>query len=368
MSDVLNIDVPNIGQLSYAANREYMSRPADQRFETIDALKAAVDARRMVSFETMADVTDMEFVPSPEGGIYVASKKLPAPALPTHYSFGQAAALVKAPAAYLRTLPNDLAAKALNYGVSQRDAESIKLLSFDDDALDRTRVQAFTSQTYGRIWDADVVAAAQKIVGADPRWTNPLEWSGKRGGLYASDRDCFMFFIDGGSMVDGGSDRDQLNRGFFMWNSEVGNATFGIASFLFRVVCGNHIIHNMEGVKLLRIRHTSGGPERFINEAIPALQEYVAASAKPLEETVKRAKLFLLPKEENDFSQFFLTKGFSKGEVRRAKAMADQMEGQSAFLWDMVNGFTAIARELAFVDARNDLDKRAGKLLDLVKA
>ena len=35
---------------------------------------------------------------------------------------------------------------------------------------------------------------------------NPREWGGKPGGLYASDSDCFLFFIDGGSLVDGGGE------------------------------------------------------------------------------------------------------------------------------------------------------------------
>jgi hypothetical protein len=32
----------------------------------------------------------------------------------------------------------------------------------------------------------------------------------------------------------------------------------------------------------------------------------------------------------------------------------------------MLNGFTASARELAWIDARVDLSKRAGKLLEIV--
>ncbi len=117
---------------------------------------------------------------------------------------------------------------------------------------------------------------------------------------------------------------------------------------------------------MLKIRHTSGGPERFLAEAVPALKEYVNSSAKVLEGAVKAAKQLILPKEEKEFVQFFATKGFTKAEIRRAKTFSEQEEGGSYTLWQMQQGFTRAARDVAFIDARADLERRAGKLLDLV--
>ena len=264
-------------------------------------------------------------------------------ALPTNYSFGQSSRLLGAPAQWLRTLgqagQHELVAKNLNTAISLRgdklegEKGDVKVLLVSDDEGENTTLQAVTSKTYGRIWDADVVKMTKRLVEAHPEFHNPLEWSGRRGGLYASDRDVFMFFIDGGSIVDGGADllsggdRDQLHRGFFVWNSEVGAATMGIAAFLFRMVCGNHMIHGIEGVRLLKIRHTSGGPERFLTEVMPALEEYTNASAKPLEAAVKAAKQFALPSEDAKLADFFVKKGFTKAEVKRAKQYAEVEEG-----------------------------------------
>jgi Domain of unknown function (DUF932) len=373
--------------LATAVQHQWATRPADERFASLDNLEAAVASRRTRSLEFKTDSTRMQFQASPDGDVQLLSRRTGVIS-PSHWSFGQTAALVGAPSAYLRKLPAPLAAQCLNHGVASRSVEGVKLMVIDPPDTEKTLVpngtlplvangrpilQAVTSQTYGRIWDADVVHAARRIVdystehGAKP-FFNPKEWGGQPGGLYGSDHDVFLFFIDGGSIVDGGGDRDQMNRGWFMWNSEVGASIFGIASFLFRFVCGNYMIHGMEGVKLIRIRHTSGGPERFVNEALPALQEYVQASAKPVEAAVRKAKALLLPVDTTEHFDFFAGRNFTKAEINRAIASADREEGGHQTLWQMINGFTASARDMAYVDARIDLQRRAGKLLEQLAA
>lgn len=51
---------------------------------------------------------------------------------PTHWSFGQLASLVGAPAAYLRQLPAPLAGINLQYGLTSRRAEQVKTLEIED--------------------------------------------------------------------------------------------------------------------------------------------------------------------------------------------------------------------------------------------
>ncbi len=368
-----------VSEVAGLAQREYYKRPADQRFSDIDALEQSVLSRRQRSVAFDVSPGAFEFSHTAEDGVIVLARKVDSPAKPTHYSFGQAAGLVKFNAESLRLLGeggrHDLVAANLNAALQIRKDrldKDVKVMLVDaEDGESAPTLQAVTSPTYGRIWDADVVKATRKILDANPQFQNPLEWGGKRGGLYASDRDVFMLYVDGGSIVDGGADllnggdRDQLHRGFMVWNSEVGSSTFGIAAFLFRMICGNHMIHGIEGTKLVKIRHTSGGPERFVNEAIPALKEYVNASAGPIESAVKAAKGILLPAEDTKFTDFFVKKGFTKSEVKKAKAFAEAEEGGARTLWQMQQGFTRAARDLAFMDARTELERRAGKLLDL---
>ena len=56
---------------------------------------------------------------------------------------------------------------------------------------------------------------------------------------------------------------------------------------------------------------------------------------------------------------------FSRAEVTQAIAFAKAEEGEARTVWDFVQGFTAYARGFDWIDARVDLETRAGKLMDL---
>lgn len=350
----------------HRAHREWTSRPADQRFETLIALAAAVNARRMQSWSE--PVRKLRARAVEDEGIVLEGDGLSMALTPTNWSFGQVARLADAPGGYLSRLPAELAVQNLNFGLLNRHLAETKVLGVTSE--EGGTLQAVTGLRYGRIWDAQVVHAAQEIVArSNGRFFNPKDWSGRPSGLYASDRDCFLFFIDGGSMVDGGGERDQLHRGFYMWNSEVGAKTFGLALFLFRVTCGNHIIWGQEKKVEIRIRHSLNAPERFAAEAYPALQDWIHESVAPLEGQIRRAKAFALPapgKDNADLVTWFRGQGFTAPEARAAIAAADAEEGRCATLWDAVQGITAYAKKLDWIDARTDLERRGGQLFDLV--
>lgn len=358
------------------ANKQWMNRPADERFETLDALRASVQDRRMRSRSVDIDLPRIE-ASNIEGGLIINSGIQPSK--PSHWSFGQLATTVKAPAGYLRTLPAPMVVDLLNHGLRNSERESVKFMTVEPNENaqgvgESSTLQAVTSPTYGRIWDADVTDAVQRIVErTNGKFYNPLDWNGKRSGLYASDHDVFMFMIDGGSILDAGP-RAQLNRGFIVWNSETGARTFGLMTFLFNMVCGNHIIWGAQEVNKLVIRHTSGGPYRFDSQAAPTLRAYAEASAQPMIDTIKRAQDYLLPRQSDadkvrieDILEFTAKSGkFTRGEVSSALDFAKSEEGDCRTLWQLVQGFTAYARGFDYIDARIDLEKRAGNLLRIV--
>lgn len=275
------------------ASNQWMNRPQDERYETLTALREAVHGRRLRSRSVDLDTDKIEA--TEKDGALVVNSAI-SPCLPSHWAFGQLATNVKAPASYLRTLPLPLVVNCLNHGLKAGQREAVKFMTVAGD--DHNTLQAVTSTTYGRIWDADVVDSVNRIVErTNGKFYNPKAYVNgeqKPSGLYASDHDVFMFLIDGGSLLDAGP-RAQLNRGFIVWNSEVGARTFGLMTFMFNVVCGNHIIWGAQDVNKLVIRHTSGGPYRFDSEAAPALNAYAEASAQPMIDTVKRAQSYLLP-------------------------------------------------------------------------
>ena len=141
--------------------------------------------------------------------------------------------------------------------------------------------------------------------------------------------------------------------------------TFGLCTFLFNKCCGNLIIYGAQNVNELIIRHTSGGPNRFDVDAMPTLRAFADAAPGAELATVKRAQTFMLPAADDELDTLLRPFKFTRAETREAVAVAKKEEGDCRTLWQLVQGFTAYARDFEFTDARVDLCKRAGKLLDL---
>jgi len=272
-------------------SRQWFARPADERFLSLDALHEAVASRRDRSTEKRATTKDLRFK-GPENP--TSSEELndlwietgDGERAMTHWTFGQIAGLAKAPASYLRTLPSPLVADNLNYGLRwNREKEEVKLY-YDD-----TSMLAATGPDYGRIFDAEVVAAVQNIAGngtSDSRWKIPgrLDWSTmmydpmalvtpQSTTLYASDRDVFIFLVDDLNPIEIGrmpnGDPDYVFRGFYVSNSEVGRRSFVLAGFYLRGTCENRILWGVEGFQEVTMRHSKYAPDRFIEEIRPAL-------------------------------------------------------------------------------------------------
>jgi hypothetical protein len=347
------------------ASHEWATRPQDQRFETLDAMRASVHNRRMKSRSVDVDCGKTH-VKSEDGRLTINGTLTPCE--PSHWSFGQLSSLVKAPGGYLRTLPQPLIVDCLNHGLAKSGRESVKFMTVERET--GNQLQAVTSTTYGRIWDADVVDSVSRIVErTGGKFYNPkarTPQGDKPSGLYASDRDCFAFLIDGGSLLDIGP-RAQLNRGFIVWNSEVGARTFGLMTFLFNVCCGNHIIWGAQDVNKLVIRHMQNGPARFDGDAAPALKAYVESSAAPLEASIRKAQAMVIGDKPETVTEWLNRNGkFTRSEISSAIDFAKSEEGEAKTLWQLVQGFTAYARGFDYIDARVDLEARAGKLLNLV--
>lgn len=368
------------------AHNQWANRPSDQRFETLADLRKSVHTRRMRARTHTVSVNDLHL--SSEGEEIFVNGRL-SKAAPSNWAFGQLSQVIGAPAGYLRSLPAPLAVNCIQHGLTKCEREEHKLMTLAPESGDNVlELQAVTSTSYGRIWDADVVDSVSRIVErTNGKFFNPKAYvcngkgfggitgEVKGSGLYASDRDVFVFMIDGGSLLDAGP-RAQLNRGFIVWNSEVGSKTFGLMTFLFNQVCGNHIIWGAQNVNKLVIRHTANGPYRFDAEAAPELARYAQASAQPLIDTVRAAQAYMLPepasKDETLISalaawQPVRSARFTRSEISSAIDFAKAEEGDCRTLWHLVQGATAYARGFDFIDSRVDLEKRAGSLLSIVE-
>jgi hypothetical protein len=370
------------------ASRQWSSRPADERFTSLTELRAAVADQRERSVASVVSTRQIEVQPHPADpthGITLAGES--GLIDPTHWSFGQLAGLAGAPAGYLRKLPAPIVADAMNYGLRfGRDAEDVGLLRTEEsislgdggmghDIATHTSLRAATGPRYGRVWNEQIVGALEQKFGDGV--TGDFKVPGEFGvdvpitksntTIYGSDRDIFVFLADEKNRIEMKDRRNgqggSLARGFFVWNSEVGSQSIGAAFFLFDYVCMNRIVWGVQDFKEIRIRHTASAPDRWLEEISPVLMEYSEASAAPIEQTIREAQ----QKRVDDDLEKFLKGRFTAAEGRAIQAAHEREEGRPIeTIWDAVTGATAHAKTIEHQDARVDLERRGGKLLDLV--
>ena len=287
----------------------------------------------------------------PEGSIIVNGNS-PGAKL-SHWAFGQLCYSVGAPAKYLRTLPAEMARDCLSHGLG-RSNQRCKLLlreNFEDsDTEPRRTASAFTGPNYGRIWDADVVQQMTEAT-KDSGWHTPTAKSiggSENSGLYASDRDMFIFMVNDENPVEIGNAR--LGQGFFCWNSETGAASFGLTTFLYNYVCGNHIVWGAEEVRELRIVHKGEALDRFHSLDLPRLNQFVENRAynDTVKETVLRAMSESIAGDLDKTFEWFKDKPFTKGEITKAWEIGIAEGNDVTTVWGMVQGLTASARSLPY--------------------
>jgi hypothetical protein len=365
---------------------EWFSRPDDERFLSLNELASSVRGRSERS-RTRVVETALIHVEANRNDPERLALILPgadAPVQPTHWSFGQLASQVGAPAAYLRQLPAPLAAINLQYGLTSNRAEQIKTLETDNGRLE---LRAVTGPDYGRIYDHELVEAVQKIAGngtGDTRWKVPgvLDWSSgvynpmvdiskDTTTLYASDRDVFLFLVDDLNPIEAGrlpdGSPDLYFRGFYCWNSEVGAKTLGMASFYLRAVCQNRNLWGVEDFEEISIRHSKYAANRFAHEAAPALLNFANSSPQPFINGIKTARTRIVARTDEERGDFLRHRGFSKAETGKIIETVLAEEGRPPeSIFDFVQGITALARGKAHQDARLDMEGKAKKLLDRV--
>lgn len=350
-----------VNEVHRMANREWASRPKDQRFETLDDLTRSVKARRSIAASKVMPLSQISARALSEREIAFSTTR--GEAIPTNWGFGQMCRHAGAPAGYLRSLPAPLAAECLNSSIESSVSRGTNVKAYLHLHPETTVLAAATGPKYGRIFDAEVAEMAQRLVEANPQFHNPKEWSGKGSGLFASDHDCFIFLIDGGSMLDVGP-RAEMNQGVIFRNSEVGDCTFEAWRFFFNVVCGNLFIWNPSDVSRISIRHTSGGPQRFYQEAWPTMVDLMKSDTEDMTSAVRLAIEHRIPDNLEDWTKMFSAKGFTRTEIGQAYSYAQKEEPSTATLWSAVQGFTALARDMEHADSRFDLAQRAAKLVE----
>ena len=381
-----------------AVSSQWFSRPDDQKFLSLDNMLAfkKSDAQRMTS--RTVDTHKIQIVgefdeANPSRGDlrieYADDNNRDHVNNPTNWSFGQLSQLSGAPAGYLKDLPAPLAADCIQWGLRyNRGRELVKVYGSQTDGGD---LRAATGPDYGRIFDWEILEPVKNLVDASGgRWKVPGMMTGSRDGLavydpdvpvtmetttlFASDRDVFVFLVDDRNPIEVGKlpngEPDLMFRGFYAWNSETGSKTAGIAAMYLRGVCMNRNLWGVENFQEIKIRHTKFAPDRFAMEARPALESFAHGSTATFVEGVQAAKAAKIAHDDESRLEFLSKRaGLSGRMAKAANARHLKEEGRPVeTVWDAAQAITAIARDIPHQDARIEVERKAGALLDKVAA
>lgn len=361
------------------AARQYANRPKDEHVPSVDAMVQLAETDRAHSFERSYNWKDLRVEPAADN-VVLASPKGTAPM--SHWAFGQVCRSLGAPSGYLRTLAPALAADCLNYGISQAPiGDTAKLLVRGANGLPPV-IRACTSETYSRVWDGPLYSAIQThILGhrtaSGGQWQNAPTWAGEQIAGFRSDRDSFLFQIDGGSIVTdpsaGGGfsglasnpDAGAMYRGLLVRNSEVGSASISIDVVMYRFVCGNWNLWGAVIGRAFRRRHVGTGLIRDVVREVGSIaRQYLDRPASADEALIKALISHEIAHTKDAVIDELRAMGLTASQAADAYTRCEQTERVSPrSFWGIAQGLTRVSQDSGYSDDRYALDKLAATVL-----
>ena len=237
-------------------------------------------------------------------------------------------------------------------------------------------MHAITSPRYARVHHDELASRVLDLMVQHPAWHLPLGYKdGEFGaekvpsGAYLGDRDMFLFLVDGNRDLDDPTDRTHagLFRGFILRNSDVGAAALTLDVFLFRLVCGNHIIWGFQHVAGFRRRHVGASIQdawtTSLNDVRTALD---ADTADDRTRILRAMSQELGPTRDAVLDTAVQRLDVSQKQATEAYTLAEQFETNPRSVWGYVQGLTRLSQRTPWQDGRFALDRAAGRLLTTV--
>ncbi|MEO7788313.1 MAG: DUF932 domain-containing protein [Vicinamibacterales bacterium] len=355
------------------AHQQWATRPADERFASVQALYEAARTRRAATEERRIDTVDFG-TESAAGDVLALRDPSGRPGALTHWSFEQLAAIAGAPPNYLRTLPTTIASAAINHGLQRQRREQHQL--FLDQAAPWT-VHAITSPRYARVHHDELAGRVLDLMSSHPAWHLPLGYKdGVFGaervpsGAYLGDRDMFLFMVDGNRDLDDPTDRSQsgLFRGFVLRNSDVGAAALTLDVFLFRAVCGNHLIWGFQHVAGFRRRHVGTSIQDAWTRSLASVREALDADSAHDRSILLRAMTREIAATRGGVLDAVVQRlDLPQKQAAEAYTLAEAHETNPRSIWGYVQGLTRLSQRTPWQDGRFTLDRAASRLLTTVQ-
>lgn len=387
----------------YAANHQWSTRPADERFWNLSDMMQHLKRLKETSSEENEPLKDLRVMAGDNNEVVLM--KGDEPINFTHHSFNQISSFAGAPVEFLRKLPPSLVERNLKFMLKQRLEEErdrpMQLLVQRDEggAMLRSVNTGIT-----RIWNYDIVRDIQKLMDNgwmipparpacnDPRARPATEadiipnqgdfgLSVKVGdmispaGCYAGDEDIFVFVIQPNRIIDDGG--QGITRGAFIRNSEVGCGRFEVTCFHLQHVCGNHIVWNASNVVSVSQVHRGGkfALMKAQHKMLEQMRLYANSPEKLELDLIHKARSFTLGTDREKTIEAVLElnpkvkHGLSKGMIEAAYERAIEYEEEARCspnnLWGVSHGLTRLSQEESNANSRAKIDRAAGRLLSI---
>lgn len=376
------------------AHRQWASRPDDERFWTLEEMyEQCRHWRATASEHNFASIGELSVLPDEDTDDIKLCLPNGMQTRMTHWGFSQLCSRVGAPANYLREqLDAETASMCLNHGLRKAKSSANVLVHSNGTQVCRS----LTTEKYSRIWNAEVLERLMRS--KDDGWRVPParamdprtpgariataedildtsinvsegDWIGPAG-LYASDHDMFVFMVNEEYRIDDGTDGG-LSRGFFISNSEVGAAALKLTKFLYRHVCGNHIVWDAKDVEELRIVHRGRANRRFEHNMRIELRKYANESMDEDRRRITQAKNYEIAADKDAvLDALFGLRVAPRQKLESAWELAEyeadlvrDISPRSA--WGMAQGLTRLSQQTNYTDERMALDRAAGKVLSM---
>jgi hypothetical protein len=359
----------------FQASRQWATRPADQRFASLEDMLAATKGYANQAAEASRSWRDLSVQPDASGTEVQLVGPNGTPATLTHYAFGQLCARAESPAWYLRELPAELAAQNLRTRLAERNAEDKAQLLFHVNGS--MVVRAVTSDAYARIWNHEVIsrllelAQLHRLVPA----RQTFSWGGgelppeseRPPALYASDHDMFAFMMSQErTLIDPVG--KALLRGVIVQNSEVGDCALKIMGFYFRDICCNHIIWGARELCEVRLTHVGQIRQRWFDAAVTVRKYFDAPVSSEDQARFAEMAVPIRGTKEEVLDAVFGKRiaNLTKRTLAAAyDAVVESEDGDPRSRWGLAQGITRHSQTRPYGDERNELDRAAGKLLQV---
>jgi len=340
------------------ASRQLFRRPPDERFASLQEL-----LEHALSFKNRSknvQESSARFHIQHRAGAIALQLNGAAPCTLNDWSFAQLCSLVSASKDTVNRLRADTAVRVCRELLEQRNAEALSLQAL---VLDDRHIRAVNGATYTRLWNADLLAM---LVEFATDFTPPPKGFNGATGLYAGEQDMFCFMIDPTCWVE--IQGEAFAPGFFVWNSEVGRRTVGIATFWFQQVCQNHIVWDAIEFKEFTRKHTGQ-----VHDSMKTIRGIIEALVKKRDErkdrfaaVIKKAMETKYANDGEETLKLLTTTGFSRLLAKKALELARE-KGRFT-IWAVVDALTQLAREHKHAGTRADADHRAARLLEMAAA